>query len=137
MCDRWSGASGRGSPAPPGRRWRHCGETPNQIWELRVSTFLYRLGHLAVRRRGVVLAGWLILLATLGGLAAGLGKTADSSLTVPGVESVKANNLLSQRFPTGGESGAAARVVFAAPSGRTLSDPALERAVEDVLGQVR
>jgi len=102
-----------------------------------VSTFLYRLGRFAVRRRGAVLAAWLILLTALGAMAVGFGKTADSALSIPGVESVNANNLLSQRFPAGSESGAAARVVFAAPQGQTLADPTLKSAVENVLGQVR
>jgi putative drug exporter of the RND superfamily len=101
-----------------------------------VSTFLYRLGRLSVHRRGAVLAAWLILLATLGGLAGSFGKTAESSFTIPGIESVSANTLLSQRFPAGA-SGAAARIVFAAPNGETLSVPALKSAVEKVVTQAK
>jgi putative drug exporter of the RND superfamily len=99
--------------------------------------FLYRLGRLAVRRRGLVLLGWVMLLAILGGLAAGFGRSATSSPTIPGVEAVQAGQLLAERFPAGGEGGAAARVVFAAPQGQTLSTPQLKSAVESVLVQVK
>jgi putative drug exporter of the RND superfamily len=101
-----------------------------------MSTYLYRLGRFAVRRRGAVIAGWLLLLAIVAGLGSTFGKTADAALTIPGVESVQATTLLHERFPSGGAGGAAARVVVEAPSGTTLSDAREKAAFEAVLAKV-
>ncbi|MDX6256657.1 MAG: putative drug exporter of the superfamily [Frankiales bacterium] len=101
-----------------------------------MSTYLYRLGALSVRRRGTVLALWLILLATLGTLGGQFGKTAQASFSIPGIESVSANTLLSERFPAGA-SGAAGRIVFAAPTGAKLSQPALHSAIEKVVAEAK
>jgi RND superfamily putative drug exporter len=91
---------------------------------------------MSVRRRGTVLALWLFLLATLGTLGAQFGKTAQASFSIPGIESVSANTLLSERFPAGA-SGAAGRIVFAAPTGAKLSDAALHSAVEKVVAEAK
>ncbi|MCW2525875.1 MAG: drug exporter of the superfamily [Pseudonocardiales bacterium] len=102
-----------------------------------MSTFLYRLGQFSVRRRRLMIAGWLLLLVIVGALGSTFGKTATSALSIPGVESVQATNLLTERFPTGGAGGAAARVVVEAPTGTTLSDAEEKAAFQAVLAQVK
>ena len=95
-----------------------------------MATFLYRLGRAAYGRRRAVLLAWVLLLAVLGGLAAGFAKGTTSTLTIPGVESIKAADLLQERFPASGAGGAAARIVFAAPHGDSVTDPAAKAAIE-------
>src|SRR6478672_2409255 len=71
-----------------------------------MATFLYRLGRAAYGRRRTVLLAWVLLLAVLGGLAAGFAKGTTTTLTIPGVESIKAGDLLQERFPASGARGA-------------------------------
>ena len=80
---------------------------------------LYALGRWAARRRGRVLAVWLLLLAVVGGLGAGLGGSFTTTFSVPGIESQQAQDLLQAKFPAA--AGGDARVVFAAPHGSTLT----------------
>jgi RND superfamily putative drug exporter len=95
-----------------------------------VSTFLYRLGRLAFRRRKTVLALWLGLLVLMGVAASTLAEETTDSFDIPGMESTDALDRLNERFPEAAASGATARVVFAAPEGQTLTDPANQAAVE-------
>ncbi|WP_053206802.1 MMPL family transporter [Jiangella muralis] len=98
-----------------------------------MATFLYRLGRFSYRRRGVVLAIWLGLVALFGVGASTLSGPTSDTFSIPGTESQEAFDLLEERFPGGNTDGATARVVFAAPDGQTLTDPANQAAVEDVL----
>ena len=95
-----------------------------------MSTILYRLGRLAYRRRKTVAALWLALLVAMGAAAATLAEETTDSFEIPGSESVKALELLNERFPEAAPQGASARVVFAAPAGQTLTDPANQAAVQ-------
>ena len=94
-----------------------------------MATFLYRLGRAAYGRRRAVLAAWLLLLAVFGGLALTIGRSTTTELTIPGVEAVEASELLQTRFPETGAGGAAGRIVFAAPEGQQLTDPAYRAAI--------
>ncbi|GAB3829925.1 hypothetical protein GCM10027610_017410 [Dactylosporangium cerinum] len=91
-----------------------------------MSSYLYRLGKLSFRRRKLVLALWLALIAVLGVGAATLSGPTAGSFTIPGTQAQEAQDLLAQRFPQAGAGGAQARVVFAAPAGSgspTLTTP--------------
>jgi RND superfamily putative drug exporter len=104
-----------------------------------VSTYLYRLGRFAFRRRKTVLAFWLGLLVLMGFAASQFAEETTDSFDVPGMESVEAFELLSERFPEMAADGSTARVVFAAPAGETLTDPENQAAIESTvaaLGQV-
>ncbi|MFI5527312.1 MMPL family transporter [Kitasatospora sp. NPDC051853] len=92
---------------------------------------LYGLGRWAIRRRGSVVAVWLLVLAVVGGLGATLHGKPSTEFTVPGIESQQAQDLLEHRFPTA--SGGTARVVFAAPEGQALTDPTAQQAVAEGL----
>ncbi len=109
--------------------------SPTRPKDLDMATFLYRLGHAAYDRRRVVLLAWVLLLAVLGGVAAGFAKGTTTTLTIPGVESIKAADLLQQRFPSSGAGGAAARIVFAAPAGGSVTDPAAKAAIEETVAE--
>ncbi|TDC56972.1 MMPL family transporter [Jiangella ureilytica] len=101
-----------------------------------MATFLYRLGRFSYRRRGVVLAVWLALVALFGVGASTLSGPTSDTFSIPGTESQEAFDLLEERFPGGNTDGATARVVFAAPEGETLTDPQNQAAVEDVLAEL-
>ncbi|SOD64357.1 putative drug exporter of the RND superfamily [Streptomyces zhaozhouensis] len=83
-----------------------------------MATLLYRLGRAAFRRRGRVVAVWLLLLGLLGGAAAAFSGTMTDDFTMPGTESQRAMDALERDFPQA--SGAAGTVVVAAPEGETL-----------------
>ncbi|HTN99072.1 MAG TPA: MMPL family transporter [Microthrixaceae bacterium] len=99
-----------------------------------MSNWLYRLGHVVVRHRGLVIAGWILVGAFL--VLANrtwAGATVDN-FEVPGVESQKAVDLLKERFPE--RAGATAMVVFHVDEG-SISDPASGARVEATIAKVR
>ncbi|MFL6135972.1 MAG: MMPL family transporter [Nocardioidaceae bacterium] len=100
-----------------------------------MATVLYRLGRLAFRRRGVVVLLWAVVLAGFGVGAATLAGPTSNSFSIPGTESQKAMDLLSQRMPGVNADAAQARVVFVADagSGTTLTTPAARNAVESAV----
>jgi putative drug exporter of the RND superfamily len=98
-----------------------------------MASFLYRIGRYAFEHRRRVLAAWMLVLIAMCGLAGAFSKNADAQLSIPGVESVTATELLQDRFPQGEAGGATARIVFAAPDGETVTDPANEAAINDAL----
>jgi RND superfamily putative drug exporter len=99
-----------------------------------MASFLYRLGHVAVRRRRVVLTFWLALLVVVSALAMSLGGETSDKLELPGTESQQAFDLLDQRFPEQG--GSSTRVVVAAPEGTNLTDPAAAGAVDAMFAEM-
>jgi RND superfamily putative drug exporter len=102
-----------------------------------MATFLYRLGRFSFRRRGLIAVLWLALLAAAGVGAATLsGPTADG-FTIPGTEAQQAIDQLAQKFPQASAGGATGRVVFAAPPGQKLTDPANKAAVEAVIAELK
>src|SRR6186713_450408 len=64
-----------------------------------MATFLYRLGRASFRHRRLVLVGWLVLLAGLGGAALAFKGPTSSNFTMPGTESQQALDLLKRDFP--------------------------------------
>ncbi|KAF4408075.1 MMPL family transporter [Streptomyces lycii] len=85
-----------------------------------MASLLYRLGRSSFRRRGRVVAVWLLLLAVLGGAAATLMGPTSDKFTMPGTESQRALDSLQKEFPEA--SGTTGTIVIAAPEGAKL-DP--------------
>lgn len=85
-----------------------------------MSTFLYRLARVSVRRRVLVLLVWL--LAATGVVVAGVtsGGTTTDSFVIPGTESQEVAELLEEEAPE--LSGGQAHVVLATP-GEDLTEP--------------
>ncbi|MFI7540805.1 MMPL family transporter [Actinoplanes sp. NPDC049599] len=96
-----------------------------------MATLLYRLGRASFRRRKLVVALWLVLLAALGGAALAFKGPSSSDFTMPGTESQRAIDALQREFPEAG--GATGTIVVGAPAGGTLADPALKPAVEGLV----
>ncbi|MGW0796008.1 MMPL family transporter [Streptomyces sp. NPDC002692] len=95
---------------------------------------LYALGRWAARRRGRVLAMWVLLLAVAAGLGTALGGKVTTEFSVPGVESQQAQDLLKAKFPQA--AGGTARIVFAAPEGASLTGEKQRHAVDATLTAV-
>ncbi|BCB74525.1 MMPL family transporter [Phytohabitans flavus] len=102
-----------------------------------MARYLYRLGRFAFQRRRLVAAIWVGLLAVLGVAGATMAGTPSDEFAIPGTESQQAIDLLGERFPEAAADGAVARVVFAAPDGRRLTDPAYQQQVQQVLAMLR
>src|SRR3954447_16848524 len=102
-----------------------------------MATFLYRVGRYAFVHRKLLLGVWIVLLLGTGVAAKTLSGPTSTSFSIPGTEAQKAIDTLQARFPAADATGAAARVVFAAPEGTTLADPANTAAVAAVLAEIR
>ncbi|MEJ8657855.1 MMPL family transporter [Streptomyces sp. MS1.AVA.4] len=102
-----------------------------------MATFLYKLGRFAFRRRRLVALLWVALLALAGVGAASAPTATSSSFSIPGTEAQKAFDLLEERFPGASADGATARVVFKAPDGRKMTDPAHKAEVRKVVAELR
>ena len=101
-----------------------------------MSTYLYRLGRFAFRRRRIVALFWVGLLVLMSIGAASLAEETTDSFDIPGTESMAALRLLEERFPEAASDGATARVVFVAPAGETLTQPANQEAVSATLAEL-
>ena len=93
---------------------------------------LRRLARWCYRNRRAVLAMWALALVVLGTSAAMAGGKLTSKFTVSGVESQKAIELLTERFPE--MSGDTASIVFRANAG--VEDPTVRTRMEQLFEQV-
>lgn len=98
-----------------------------------MATFLYRLGRFSFRRRRLVLMLWIAMLAAVGIGAAGVSASSSESSGIPGTQSQRAIDLLAKEFPQASADGATARVVFEAPTGRTLTSASQKAEVESLV----
>lgn len=102
-----------------------------------MAMFLYKLGRFAFRRRRFVALVWVALLVLAGVGASSASTAASSSFSMPGTEAQKAFDLLEQRFPGTSADGATARVVFKAPDGQKMTDPAHKAEVQKVVADLK
>jgi putative drug exporter of the RND superfamily len=101
-----------------------------------MTSFLYRLGRGAVRRRRLTLLAWaLVALAVIAAAQVGGGNMSDR-FEIPGVESQRALDILEDEFPAA--AGTSAQLVFAVEDDATgaLSDAGAARAVDAALADV-
>ncbi len=101
-----------------------------------MATLLYRIGRFSYRSRRLVGAVWLAVIVLAGVAAATLSNPTADSFAIPGTESQEAFDLLEERFPGSSPDGAAARLVFAAPDGDTVTDPAHQQAIADAVAEI-
>jgi putative drug exporter of the RND superfamily len=101
-----------------------------------VATFLYKLGRLSFRRRWLVVSVWMALLVAVGAAAATAGDPAEEEFSLPGTEAQQAFDLLAEEFPQANAEALTTKVVFQAPEGETLNDPANQAAVRAVTDQL-
>ena len=96
-----------------------------------MSSFLYRLGRGAARRRWLTLGLWIGAVVAVVAVGTALGGEFVDDFSLPDAESQRAYDVLDERFPEA--SGTSAFVVFNSAEGR-LDDhaAAIERAVQEL-----
>ncbi|WP_024756481.1 MMPL family transporter, partial [Streptomyces exfoliatus] len=94
-----------------------------------MAALLYRLGRFAHRHRYLVVLLWISVLTLAGVAAARAPAAGPTSFAMPGTESQRAYDLIDERFEGQRADGATARVVFKAPEGSRITDPALRDVV--------
>jgi putative drug exporter of the RND superfamily len=100
-----------------------------------MATLLARLGRASFRHRGLVSVAWLAVLGAVVALLMTLGSTFDDAFTIPGSESQDALDQLNEASP--GAAGVGAQIVFVAPDGQTVTDPAFAAAIEQVVAEAQ
>ncbi|SDF60065.1 putative drug exporter of the RND superfamily, partial [Blastococcus fimeti] len=98
-----------------------------------MATLLARVGSAAFRHRRLVATAWGLLLAVVVTLLVTVGGAFDDEFTIPGSESQEALDRLDELSPEA--AGAGAQVVFVAPEGQTVLDPAFTAAIEQTLAE--
>lgn len=93
---------------------------------------LARWARFAYRRRGRVIAAWLLLLVAIFVLSNRFGGEFETRFELPGSETQQAQDLLDSRFPA--RAGDSADLVFEAPAG--IESPAARARIEALLAQV-
>ncbi|WIM93992.1 MMPL family transporter [Actinoplanes oblitus] len=89
-----------------------------------MATLLHRLGLGAVRHRIIVTVAWLLALLAVAFGAVKLSGETVNTFRIPGQESTTALDLMKQRFGDA-SAGANVQVVFQAPAGQKITDPAV------------
>ncbi|MFJ7077573.1 MMPL family transporter [Streptomyces sp. NPDC098781] len=103
-----------------------------------MATFLYRIGRSAFRRRWLVVLLWALVLGVVGIGAANSSGPSDTSVSIPGTEAMRANDLLKQKFPAAaGPEGATARVVVRAPHGEKIDSAGNKKALQATLADIK
>ncbi len=96
-----------------------------------MATLLARLGAASFRHRRLVATAWGVLLAVVVTLLVTVGGAFDDEFTIPGSESQEALDRLEELSPEA--AGAGAQIVFVAPEGQTVLDPAITDAIGQTL----
>jgi RND superfamily putative drug exporter len=96
-----------------------------------MATLLARLGRASYRHRSLVSVAWLAILGAVVTLLLTVGGSFDDEFTIPGSESQEALDQLDQASP--GTAGISAQIVFVAPDGSTVADPANAAAIQQVV----
>ncbi|MFD6179180.1 MULTISPECIES: MMPL family transporter [unclassified Isoptericola] len=99
-----------------------------------MSSVLYSLGRWAARARRLVVIGWVLVLAVVGGAAGLLYQGFDNSVTIPGTESQDALDSLAATFPQ--VSGSSAQIIVVAPDGSTIDDAAMRGPITDAVDEI-
>ncbi|MFE3202992.1 MMPL family transporter [Embleya sp. NPDC059237] len=100
-----------------------------------MSTYLFRLGKWAFRRRRWVVGFWLAVAVAAIVLAMVSGGQTNDSFTIPGTESQRTTDLLEQKLPALG--GAQTQVVFAVKSPAKVTDQGPRAGIEAAVAQLR
>lgn len=103
-----------------------------------VSRLLYRLGRAAYTHRLKFIAMWLLLFAAAAVAAGALAKPPSNSFSIPGAESVEAQEEISRRFNTSEDELTAptGMIVVKAKEG-TLSDPEQAVKVDAIIDKLK
>ncbi|MER0079883.1 MMPL family transporter [Corynebacterium sp. KPL2830] len=103
-----------------------------------MAKLLYRLGRWSFLNKWKVIVTWVVLLAAAGGATALLMKPMTSEFAIKGTPSIDATYKTMDLFPEGGNpaNSPSVNLVFQAPEGQKLSDPANEKAIGEVIAHL-
>ncbi|MFJ2951966.1 MMPL family transporter [Streptomyces sp. NPDC087226] len=96
-----------------------------------MATYLYRLGALGARRWRTMLVGWLVALCAVAGLGFSLAGEFEDSGSIPGSPAQTALTRMDRHFPSPDLQ--SAQIVFRAPPGHRVTEPALREALDSSL----
>ena len=106
-----------------------------------MATFLYRVGRSAYAHRWRFIAVWLLLIIGMGTAAATLQTSTTMNFSIPGLESVETQDKIKELFPSGGEDDPTqapkGSVVIQAPEGSDLTDPGVDKQVNDLITAIK
>ena len=103
-----------------------------------MAKLLYKLGRWSYLHKWQVIVTWLLILAASAGAAFSLAKPFTSDFAISGTPAIDALDTMERNFPGGGDVATAPGVnlVFAAPDGEVLSDPAHMAAMDQVVAYI-
>jgi RND superfamily putative drug exporter len=103
-----------------------------------VARLLYRLGIFSAGHRRTLLAGWLVVLVALAGVALTSMRFSDGGFEVPGTEASEALTAMEHEFPNAAAGPARSlQLVLRAPEGDKLTDKTIAARVVAALDRVR
>ena len=104
-----------------------------------MAQLLYRLGRLAYLNRWKTLVVWLLLIAGMAAAAANLSQPLSNNFTIPGLESIEAQDEIKERFNTSDDALTAptAKVIVQAPEGKTLEDSDVSADVDKLVTSLK
>ena len=91
---------------------------------------LYRLGRFCTRHPLIVIAVWLLIAIGVLAAAKSAGQDTNDNLTLPGTNSQKATDLLSDQFPL--QANGTVPISIAAPAGQKLSQSRYRNVIDQV-----
>jgi RND superfamily putative drug exporter len=112
---------------------RSTGTAPQRKRGDALTRTLYRLAHLCIRHRFVVIGLWVVLAIALVAASHRLGDNTNDNLTLPGTNSQKATDTLSKSFPA--QANGTSPIVLHAKSGK-LTDSQYANAVNQAAADV-
>ncbi|GGN65258.1 membrane protein [Actinoplanes lobatus] len=101
-----------------------------------MATLLYRLGRFSFRRRRLTLAIWVTVLALFGLGAATLSGPTSGAFSIPGTESSRAMDVITEKFGGSGDGTASVKVVFTVTGDATLTGTPQKAAVEATIAEL-
>ena len=99
-----------------------------------MSRFLFTVGGFSFRRRRLVLGMWLAVLVGVALAFVGARGEPSDNFTIPGTESQQAVEQLQQNLPA--FAGAQTQITFAAPEGKTITDPTLAAGIDQAVANL-
>ena len=104
-----------------------------------MAQLLYRLGRLTYLNRWKTLVVWLLLIAGMAAAAANLSQPLSNNFSIPGLESIEAQDKIKERFNTSDDALTAptAKVIVQAPEGKTLEDSDVSADVDKLVTSLK
>lgn len=104
-----------------------------------MARLLYRLGKWSFRAKWLVVAVWVVVVTAFGVGAATLQAGFADNFKISGTPSQEATEIYTRVFPEARNplQGTGINIVFQAPEGQKLTDPALSSAIDTVIDDIR